>query len=125
MSDFTEDFLSETKNHKSVASMGDVIGLPDREDRDRIRRYLLRYENKHPGEVAFHIGMAKEHFKAVGGNRQKYGIVNKQAQGRVLFELPDEIGHWLENAYPLMFRDKKHTAWFAKNFPELLVPEKY
>lgn len=125
MDKFTEEFLQETRNHKNLKTMGEVVGLPDEEDKERIRRYLLRYEKDHPGEIGFHIGMAKEHFKEAGGDKQKYGLVNKQASGRTLFELPNEVGQWLEQAFPLMFRDKKHTAWFAKNFKELLIPELY
>lgn len=124
-SNFTDDFLNETKNHKSLQTMGDVVGLPDAQDKERIRRYLARYEKAHPGEIMFHITMAREHFRAAGGDKQKFGLVNKQASGRTLFELPNEVGQWMEQAYPLMFRDKKHTAWFARNFKELLIPERY
>lgn len=125
MNDFTEQFKKEAEKHATGKSMADVIGLPDKEDKERIQRYFLRYEKAHPGEIAFHTGMARSHFASFGGDRQKYGIVNKQSGGRTLFELPNEVGQWLEAAYPLMFRDKKHTGWFAKNFPELLIPERY
>src|SRR3954469_22828195 len=121
MNDFTDQFKKEAGKHKTAKSMAEVVGLPDEEDKQRIRRYLLKYEREHPGEIAFHINMAKEHFRAAGGAKQKYGLVNKSAAGRTLFELPNEVGRWLEAAYPLMFRSKEHTAWFAKHFKELLV----
>lgn len=125
MSDFTEQFKQEAAKHATAKTMADVVGLPDEQDRQRIQRYLLRYEKAHPGEIQFHINMAREHFRAAGGDKQKFGVTNKQAHGRTLFELPNEVGQWLEAAYPLMFRSKEHTAWFAKNFPELLIPERY
>lgn len=124
-SQFTEEFLKEAGRHKTLQSMGDVVGLPDEEDKLRIQLKLRAYEKEHPGELAFIINMAREHFKDAGGDKQKYGLTNKQASGRTLFELPEDLGRWLENAYPLMFRERKHTAWFAKNFPELLIPEVY
>jgi hypothetical protein len=123
-SSFTDDFLKETKNHKSLGTMGDVVGLPDDEDKARIQRYLIRYEQAHPGELKAIRNLARAHFQ-VGGDKQKFGVVNKEAHGRTLFELPEDLGRWLEQAYPLMFRDKKHTAWFAQNFKELLIPEQY
>jgi hypothetical protein len=125
MNDFTDQFKKEAAKHKTAKSMADVVGLPDEQDKLRIQRYLYRYEREHPGEIAFHINMARSHFRDAGGDKQKFGLVNKQAAGRTLFELPNELGQWLEAAYPLMFRSKAHTAWFAKNFPELLIPEAY
>lgn len=125
MNDFTEQFKKEAGKHKSGKSMADVVGLPDEEDKQRIRRYLERYEKQHPGEIAFCIGAARAHFRQAGGDKQKFGVVNRQAQGRTLFELPVELGRWLEQAYPLMFKAKEHTGWFARNFPELLIPEKF
>lgn len=105
---------------RSIKSLADAIGLPDKEDKLRIQRYLLKYEKKHPGEIKFHRDMARERLKD-----PKFGLVDSQSARRYLFELPTEIGVWLGQAYPLMFKDKKHLAWFCKNFPELLIPEKF
>lgn len=132
-SNFTNDFLSELKNHKSLSTMGDVVGLPDAEDKARIQRYLVRYEQQHPGEIQAIRLLARQLLYSEDNvlkqdksfTNKDHGIVNKGANGRVLFELPEGIGRWLDQAYPLMFRDKKHTAWFARNFKELLVPESY
>jgi hypothetical protein len=125
MNEFTEQFKQEAAKHTNLKGVADAVGLPDQQDKERIQRYLARYDKAHPGEIQFHISMAREHFRAAGGAKQKYGLVNKAASGRTLFELPNEVGQWLEAAYPLMFRSKEHTAWFAKNFPELLIPERY
>ncbi|TAK94388.1 hypothetical protein EPO05_06440, partial [Patescibacteria group bacterium] len=117
MSDFQDQFKKEAGKHKSAKSMGEVVGLPDDVDKERIRKYLLKYEKDHPGEIQAVLTQARAEFAAVGGDRQKYGVTNQQARGRTLFELPTEIGQFLEQAYPLMFRSKEHTAWFCKAFP--------
>lgn len=106
----------------STKTLADAIGLPDKEDKVRIQRYLLKYERENPGEILFHRNMARERSKA--GNN-KFGVVDKTSARRYLFELPVEIGNWMSQAYPLMFKDKNHTAWFCKQFPELLIPYKY
>lgn len=101
--------------------VGDAVGLPDQVDKLRIQRYLLKYEKEHPGEILFHRNMAREHLKD-----PKFATTSdKNAARRYLFELPEPVGVWLEQAYPLMFRSKKHTAWFCKHFPELMIPERY
>lgn len=114
----------ESRN-KNLKDLGDVMGLPSEEDKERIRRMILRYEKKHPGFIQQARDEAKEQYAAVGGMKQKYGLVNKAAHGRVLFELPEELLNWIDRAYPLMFRSKTQLRWFVKHFPELLVPEKY
>lgn len=105
--------------------MGDVIGLPDAVDKARIEAYLRRYEKAHPGLIKEIMQTVRQDFAEQGGRKALYGEVNKQARGRTLMELPADLGHWLESAYPLMFRHKKHTAWFLKNFPQFLIGEKY
>ena len=120
-----DEFRKEATKHISQKTLADAVGLPDKQDKERIQRKLLQYEREHPGEITAIIKMAKDHFQYYGGDREKFGVVNKQAQGRVIFELPNALGQWFEQAYPLMFRDKKHTAWMARNFPELLIAEKY
>lgn len=106
---------------RSTKSLADAIGLPDEEDKARIQRFLLKYEKEHPGEIIFHRNAARDRLAA---HNTKFAVVNAESNRRYLFELPTEIGNWLSAAYPLMFKDKEHTRWFARNFKELLIPEK-
>lgn len=122
---FNEEFDKEARKHATAKSMADVVGLPDNEDKERIRKYLVQYEKKHPGEIGAIVAIAREDFRQQGGRVEEYGEVNKQAHGRTLFELPENLGRWMDQAYPLMFKSREHTLWFAKNFPELLIPRKY
>lgn len=107
---------------RSTKTLADVIGLPDEVDKRRIQRYLLKYEKAHPGEIQFHRDMARARLTE---ENKKFAIIDKASQRRYLFELPEEIGIWMGQAFPLMFKDKKHTAWFCKNFKELMIPEEY
>lgn len=108
----------------NIKTLGDVVGLPDKEDKEMIRKFLVQYEKKHPGEIQFHRDAAKHHIVA-SGKDSKFGVIEKHAGRRYMFELPTAVGQWLEKSYPLMFRDKQHFAWFCKNFPELMIPEVY
>lgn len=107
---------------RSTKSLADVIGLPDEVDKRRIQRYLLKYEKAHPGEIQFHRDAARERLSE---ENKKFAVIDKTSQRRYLFELPEEIGIWLGQAFPLMFKSREHTAWFCKNFKELMIPEKY
>lgn len=123
--DFTESFKQETRKHATPNSMADATGLPDSIDKKRIEHFLAVYEKHHPGELQAIKKFAQDQHAAQGGRLKDFSEVNKQARGRVLFELPEPVGKWMEQAYPLMFKDKRHTAWFAKNFKWLLIPPKY
>lgn len=104
-------------NSKTLA---DAVGLPDEEDKVRIQHFLKRYEKEHPGEIQFHRDTARARLKD-----PELGIVDDQSARRYLFELPVEIGNWLGQAYPLMMKDRNHLRWFCRNFPELLIPERF
>lgn len=104
-------------NNKNLA---EAIGLPDAEDKLRIQRFLNKYEKEHPGELKFHRDNARARLID-----PTFGEVDASSKRRYLFELPVPIGNWLSQAYPLMFKDKKHTEWFVKNFKYLLIPEKW
>lgn len=107
---------------RSTKSLADAIGLPDKEDKLRIQKFLLQYEKEHPGEIKFHRDAARER---LASSNKNFAVIDATSQRRYLFELPVALGNWLNMAYPLMFKDKKHTAWFCENFKELMIPEKY
>lgn len=110
--------------------IADAIGLPDAQDKLRIQQWLLNFEKEHPGEIKKQRDYARARLKD-----PTYGLIDdldsersvggKSSNRRYLFELPEEFGHWMSQAYPLMFKSKTHLRWFIKNFPELLIPEKH
>lgn len=123
--------MGEIDSKKVYQDIGDAVGMPDDEDKQRIRGIIARYERKHPGEIAFHRDAAKEHL-GVGatGSGNKYGLVSAvtgetNSARRYLFELPPELHEKIEAYMPTIFRSKKHFAWFCKNFKELMIAEKY
>lgn len=114
---------------KTYQTLGDAIGMPDDEDKQNIRRIINRYEKKHPGEMKTLIEYAQAHSAAFDN---EFGLVSgKGGTGvssngvRYLMELPPGLHAKLEMYLPTLFREKKHFQWFVKNFPELLIPEKY
>lgn len=105
---------------RSTKSLADAIGLPDKQDKERIQQWIIAYDKKYPGQFKFHRDAARERIAD-----PKFAVVDPLSARRYLGEFPSPFGQWMGQAYPLMFRDKKHIAWFCKNFPELLIPEKY
>lgn len=105
--------------------VADIVGLPDEEDKKNILTIIKNYEKEHPGKLGHTIAEARGDFQNQGFDKAKFGVVNKAAQGRVVFELPQDLAGQIEEAYPFMFRDKKHFQWFVKNFKALMIPDKY
>ena len=100
--------------------LAESIGLPDQQDKLRIRKWMLKYEQEHPGEFKFHRDAARARLAD-----PEFAVIDSSSSRRYLFELPEEFGIWLGQAYPLMFKAKTHTRWFVKHFPELLIPERF
>lgn len=109
--------------------LGSLIGMPDDEDKANIRRIILKYEKQYPGRVQHSIAEArKELEQSTGGIWNKFsdhGVVEQETYRARILELPEGLHQRIEKYMPSIFRDRKHLAWFIKNFPELLVPKKY
>lgn len=109
-------------------SLGDVIGMPDDQDKTFIRGLILAYEKERPGWIKHTIDEARREQQAVNGpitKRTDFGLVDGHSARRHIFELPQGLVETIETYYPTMFREKKHFQWFVKHFKELMVPEKY
>lgn len=106
-----------------IKDPGEDWPLPSSNDKEKIRRIILRFERKNPGAILHTIEEVRAEHQAGGLHTRKaeYGEVNKAAQGRTLFELPEELGHEIVKVAPFVFRSRKHLHWFIKNFPELLI----
>jgi hypothetical protein len=124
-SGFLKEVAKVAKDKNDLKTLADAVGMPDDQDKARIRQILMTFDKKHPGQIFHTVQKAREDFRAQGGDVAKYGLVNKQASGRTLFELPEALVGEIETEYPTMFREKKHFHWFVRHFKELLIPEKY
>lgn len=121
---YLTDISKAASKAGNVKTLGDVVGLPDKEDKEMIRKFLVQYEKKHPGEIQFHRDAARARLEEAGKSTE-FAVIDKTSNRRYVFELPTGIGQWLERSYPLMFRDKQHFAWFCNNFPELRIGDRY
>ncbi len=111
-----------------MKDIADVLDAPTVQDRDRIKRIILDYEKKNPGQIMYTVMQAKQDQRdnsTVSLDMTKHGLVNKQAGRRHLLELPEPLVTRIQRSYPTMFSSRKHLAWFIKQFPQLLLPEKY
>jgi len=100
----------------------DIIGMPDEWDRKNLRALILNYEKEFPGKIAAAIKQAREQ---VALDNTKFAVASNESNMRHVLELPADLAHRIEQAYPTMFRDKQHLAWFIKNFKAFLIPDKY
>lgn len=124
--DFIKSLGSAANNVNDIKGMADVIGMPDEQDKLYIQRLILKYDKKYPGRILHTVQEARKDLEnvTVPGKARDLGIVDKGSNRRYVMELPEELGHWIEQAYPTMFREKKHLHWLLKNFPELRIPYK-
>lgn len=123
-SEFAKEFLGEFNDpSKSRKSLGQAIGLPDKEDEEFLLRLIQRYEAQNPGWLAYMRNEARKQFEAGrhGSIRNEGAIVNKQTNMTYDFELPPTFYHLVEKHYPLMFRNVEHYHWFKRTFAALMV----
>lgn len=108
-------------------TLGDALGMPDEKDKTFIRNLILEYEREHPGEILLYRNDGKKELEINGlwNGRGEFGVTGKQANMRMIFNLPPRLHGAIERYYPTMFREKRHFHWFVRNFKELMVPERY
>jgi hypothetical protein len=108
-------------------SLGDALGMPSEADREFLRHLILKFEREHPGEIKAMRDGGRELLKINGAfnGRQKFGVTGKQANMRMMFNLPPILFGQIERYFPTMFREKKHFHWFCKHFKEMALPEKF
>lgn len=125
-SHFTENFIKEAAKHGGVKSMADVVGMPDQQDEEFLRRLVARYEEKTKGLLGFTVRQARREFESgrYGRASNVGAVVNKQSNLRYQLELPESFVQIVEHFYPTLFTDKKHFAWFKSKLPGLMIRSK-
>lgn len=99
-----------------------AVGMPDDWDIKNIQSLISKYERAFPGEIDAAIAEAKE--------SQEYAYndfsatPNKNSTMRHCLVLPAGLHMLIKEAYPTMFKDKKHRHWFMKKFRKFTVPKK-
>lgn len=99
----------------------DPVGLPDEKDIANIKTILRNYERIRPGEIATYVRQAKLD-KELANN--DFGSSQDGSKRRVL-TMPIGLLRQIEAAYPLMFKNRKHLAWFVKNFSGFNTHKRY
>lgn len=101
----------------------DPVGLPDEADYKNICVMIRNFKKKNPGELEMIAAAAHEKRKAAFNDFSSTdrGEMNM----RHVFTMPVELLKKIELSYPLMFTNKKHMAWFRKNFPIFSASRKY
>lgn len=104
-----------------------VVGMPDAFDKKNIQSLIRAYEQTFPGKIKYLVDGEKEDEEAYGhgGTFDPYLVKNKGSDMRKVLVIPAELVQELKKGYPTIFTDKKHFAWFVKNFPQFRVADKY
>lgn len=127
---FAQDFLKEVDKRGSMSGLADAIGLPDEGDWKNIMNIITVFRKESVKKYGFDIlvdciANARKDYAQYGGKHDKigkeYNLVNKDSSMRYHFEFPESFVKTVEIAYPFMFRNKKHYAWFCKNFKQLSI----
>jgi len=113
-------------------TLGDAVGMPDDQDKETLRKIMIKWDKAHPGVTDYTIKLAREEMEANSTTFKDVsdlGIVEKKGMSStnraLIFELPEGLVTELEKCIPTLFRERKHFAWFVKNFPELRIPKNY
>jgi len=118
-----ETFTSDLQ----TKSMATSVGLPDDLDIKNIETIINNYNKAKPGEIAGYIKHAKaeqKDLKFETGSNSKAFTESGQIQYRRALTMPIGLLRQIEEAYPLMFTNKKHLHWFMKKFPMFNVARK-
>lgn len=118
-----QQFWDDAQDNLKAWIQDDPIGLPDKGDFENIQTIMRNYEKKHPGEIAY-LAKATEAKKEAAFNDFS-SVKDKNMNMRHVFSMPIELLKTIELSYPLMFANKKHMAWFRKNFPMFSASRKY
>lgn len=98
----------------------DPVGLPDDEDRQNIVNIIRNFEKARPGVIDAFLRQARAEREA----QPAFVLPGKSDVRRRVMTLPTGLFREIEEAYPLMFRNKQHLEWFKKNFSQFLVRDK-
>lgn len=94
----------------------DPMGLPDEKDIKNIKTIIRNHEKARPGEMAGYVAQAKKERDTVDLDAS-FGAM-KSGSARRTLTMPIGLLRMIEEAYPLMFSNKDHIAWFKANFPQ-------
>lgn len=97
----------------------DPVGLPDAEDERNVRAIVSNFHKAHPGVISFIAAKSRDE-KAAHESVNPFEDKRDKSRVRTL-SLPTPLLREIEEAYPLMFSNRKHIAWFKKHFPLFVV----
>lgn len=95
----------------------DPTGLPDARDVKNINVIIRNHEKAHPGEIALYVQQAKQAKKLANETTGFTGFHNTDKTRHRVLTMPTSLMRTIEEAYPLMFRNRQHLAWFKKTYP--------
>lgn len=102
----------------------DITDMPDAWDVKNIQTLIDTYEKAYPGR----LGRMAQDYKvelALSGRSKDYGLISKDSDMRTAFWLPEDLQQVIEAAYPSLWTNKRHLAWFVKNFPIFRTAPKF
>lgn len=129
------------KIHDKPDHWSAIVGMPDAWDKENLTNLINKFKRRKfsfeaaDGTIKVVTGKQwitsevvdarKSHqTSGVGEITNPYGLKVKDSDMRIGTAIPKDLWLEIEEAYPTIFRDKKHMTWFLKNFPEFRVASK-
>lgn len=97
----------------------DPVGLPDAEDERNVRAIVSNFHKAHPGVISLITAKARDE-KEAHESATVFQKKEDKSRRRTL-SMPTPLLREIEEAYPLMFVNRKHIAWFKQHFPIFVV----
>lgn len=98
----------------------DPVGLPDDEDERNITTIVNNFHKVHPGVIS-HITRIARGEKEAHESATLFQKKEEDKPRRRVLSMPTPLLREIEEAYPLMFTNRKHLAWFKHKFPIFVV----
>lgn len=124
--------VANNPNHWS-----DIVGMPDAWDKKNLTALINKFKKQKftsviPGYKKVVTGdtwikMCVAQAREAHGADDKfndYNLKSKDSDMRAITTMPPFLQFMIAEAYPTLFKDKAHSLWFAKNFPEFRISKK-
>lgn len=117
--------IFDTPDHWS-----DIVGMPDEADRKNIINLINHFKRERFSKDGVILTGAQLMRISITNARKNHEaslnifdrtLKSKETELRVGTALPTPLWTKIEEAYPTMFRDRRHYEWFYNNFPQFKI----
>lgn len=128
------------RRHDEPNHWSDIVGMPDAEDKQNLKNLINNFAKEkfsftREDDTEFVMTGAqwitaevndakRSHDQDRNNPINPYGIKSEESEMRIGTAIPNVLWARISEAYPTMFKDKKHFQWFQQNFKMFNVANK-